>query len=432
MAVTFRAFHIVVLFMGISLAPSGARAAIRCDEKLSRVEKIICQTPNHDSSLLKLDHALNAAYSATLAVVEDKATLRKSELAWLQSRDKCDGYMCVLNLMRGRISELASQRIKAQSPLTTPLNADGVKAACTQLGEQISRRALTAFEVPVDYGGETYSLSLKKGTAPVLFGNVRGGGSCSPGEIAPLFPDGTPHESNALDALSADLEDLPFGSSDELVYFGRRYYLVTARLDNRQSPVLVQWISPEGILHPICKLKAAGIEEAAVPPPPATALCKAQAAGKLQPIHWNPTVLPESITAEVAPGAPTVSVFKSEMADVDLMADGATEKVARVDYGDGAGCGHGARTLVALSKDANALSKDIAARRLERIDFAEDSDIVISGKRAYIVGILQEPESAPGLVDIAHDPPQELCRFRTHYEVTRIFPLLDEDGNSIK
>ena len=114
------------------------------------------------------------------------------------------------------------------------------------------------------------------------------------------------------------------------------------------------------------------------------------------------------------------------------MADGATEKVARVDYGDGAGCGHGARTLVALSKTANALSKDIAAQRLESIDFTEDSDIVIAGNRAYIVGILQEPESAPGLVDIAQDPPHEVCRFRTHYEVTRIFPLLDEDGNPIK
>ena len=423
----------VVLFLTlISLMPSAAVAAIRCEEKLSRVEKIICQTPNHDSSLLELDHTLNAAYSATLAVVEDKATLRKSELIWLQSRDSCDDFTCVYQLMLARISELARERIKAQPPLAAPLDSDGVKAACTQLGEQISRRALPAFGVPSE-DGRTYMLTLKHGGSPVLFGDVRGGGSCSPREIAPLFPDGTPHESTALnDALNDDADQLPFGSYDELIYFGRRYFLVTSRFYDRHSPVAVQWISPEGHLHPICELKAAGIEEAAVPPPAATALCKAQVAGKLQSIHWKPAALPESITDEVAPGAPTVSVFESDVADVDLMADGATEKVARVDYGDGAGCGHGARTLVALSKTANALSKDIAAQRLESIDFTEDSDIVIAGNRAYIVGILQEPESAPGLVDIAQDPPQEVCRFRTHYEVTRIFPLLDEDGNPIK
>src|SRR5271156_6718726 len=131
MTSSFRALHIVSLFVWVSLTPCWTLAAIRCEQKLSPVEKIICQRSNRDHSLLELDHTLNASYLATLAVVADKAALRKSELAWLQSRDKCDDYMCIYDLMLKRISELARERIGAQPPSASLLNSAGVKAACT-------------------------------------------------------------------------------------------------------------------------------------------------------------------------------------------------------------------------------------------------------------------------------------------------------------
>jgi len=81
-------------------------------------------------------------------------------------------------------------------------------------------------------------------------------------------------------------------------------------------------------------------------------------------------------------------------------------EVARVDYGDGAGSATGSLARCAI-EERNALSKDIAAQRLESIDFTEDSDIVIAGNRAtssHPAGT----ESAP-MVDIAQDPPHEFA-----------------------
>lgn len=422
-------------FFGGGLIGIQASAGVQCDKSLTRVEKIICETPNDHGSLVETDRVLNAAYAATLAVVADKAALRKGELAWLQSRDSCDDYSCVVSSMRNRISELARQRIEAQPPLNAPpLDAGAAAGVCEALGRQISQRTIDAFAVPPEPGlvkqsdtgllAQAYLLTLRQGKPPVRFGSFGSGGSCSPRTVAPMWPDGAPHESDVVDIVGQELSDTLYAAGDTLVYYKRRYYILTYGQNFARTPVLIQVVTTEGGVRPLCALKPQGLDKSVIPTT-ASELCRAYAAGSLKSADWKPLDLPAESLKKIAPLA--ADVEKVEVANVDFGGNGTTERIARFDQGDGAGCGHSYVSFVPLSRTGNTVSTSAIAHRLNRLDFTEDSNIVISGNHAYVAAHFQEPTSAVSLVDIASDPPHEMCTFRTRYKVERLFSRSEND-----
>jgi hypothetical protein len=235
-----------------------------------------------------------------------------------------------------------------------------------------------------------------------------------------MWPDGAPHESGVLDIVGQELSDALYAAADTLVYFERRYYIVTYGQSFARTPVLIQWITSNGGVRPLCALKPHGIDKSAIPTN-APELCRAYAAGSIASAGWESLNVSADSLKKIAPMGPPADVDKAEVANVDFGGNGSKERIARIYQSDGAGCGHSYVSFVSLSPTGNTLSEGAIAHRLDLLDFTEDSDIVISGNHPYVAAHFQQPTSAVSLVDIANDSLHEVCSFRIRYEVERLF-----------
>jgi hypothetical protein len=242
------------------------------------------------------------------------------------------------------------------------------------------------------------------------------GGSCSSNAIYAVKDDG-----NRVQAFSDDSDELGIGTSDKLINYGRRYYVVTAG-PHPNEPLIVKSISAQGELHPVCELTPGNTKRVVIRST-VPSMCSAAATGNLRSVTWQPVDLTVSFMSELPPELPGGFPETVEAATVDLAGDGTTQTVLRYQVLTGAGCGNGTAGLVVVSKDMKMLEKSAIAERLATINTDGSADIVLSAKHAYILGTLNI-ESTPALLSLEADPPKEVCNFMdsTTYVVGRVFP----------
>lgn len=80
------------------------QASFDCGKAVSKIEKLICSTPETANA----DRQLNAAYSAARSKVSDPVGLKDDQRQWLKERNACDDAACLLNVTRVRIRKLSA------------------------------------------------------------------------------------------------------------------------------------------------------------------------------------------------------------------------------------------------------------------------------------------------------------------------------------
>lgn len=84
---------------------SGIHASFDCNKASSRIEKLICSSPDAGDA----DARLAVAYSAARAKSSDPAALKADERNWMKSeRDACSDAECLVKVTEARIQKLAA------------------------------------------------------------------------------------------------------------------------------------------------------------------------------------------------------------------------------------------------------------------------------------------------------------------------------------
>lgn len=85
-------------------ATSVIQASFDCGKAVSKIEKLICSTPETADA----DRRLNAAYSAARSKTNDPVGLKDDQRQWLKERNACDDAACLLNVSQVRIERLSA------------------------------------------------------------------------------------------------------------------------------------------------------------------------------------------------------------------------------------------------------------------------------------------------------------------------------------
>ncbi|WP_175852469.1 lysozyme inhibitor LprI family protein [Burkholderia cepacia] len=85
-------------------ATSVIQASFDCAKAASKIEKLICSTPETADA----DRRLSAAYSAARAKTTDPARLKDDQRHWLTERNACADAACLLNVTQVRIERLSA------------------------------------------------------------------------------------------------------------------------------------------------------------------------------------------------------------------------------------------------------------------------------------------------------------------------------------
>lgn len=323
--------------------------------------------------------------------------------------------------MRARILELSRLRIAAHPIIEAPLEKSSALAFCNEMAGHVVGGGLDAFIIPADAPADAsnhsdridaeYSLQLQQGQPAVRFVKEETGGSCRSDAIFAIKSDG-----KAAKYKESDDEDSGVGTYDELIYYGRRYYVVTAGAD--KNSLLIKAISPQGELRRLCRLDASDTQTIVVRAKD-PAVCSAAAAKKLPSPLWSAVEPTQSLIVDLTPGFPD----SMAVAQVDLAGNGSTQVVLRYHISSGAGCGSSTSTLVVVSKDLKTVEKSAVAKRLESVRTDDSADILLSRKHAYVAGAFNDDDDSV-LLSLETDTPLEVCRFRnrTTYTVGRMFP----------
>jgi len=84
---------------------SGIHASFDCNKASSRIEKLICSSPDAADA----DSRLAAAYSAARIKSSDPAALKADQRNWIKSeRDACSDALCLLTVTEARIQKLSA------------------------------------------------------------------------------------------------------------------------------------------------------------------------------------------------------------------------------------------------------------------------------------------------------------------------------------
>lgn len=79
-------------------------ASFDCSKASTKVEKLICSSPQTADA----DHRLTAAYHASASKSADQATLKQQQREWLKERNACDDAACLLSVTEARIKVLSA------------------------------------------------------------------------------------------------------------------------------------------------------------------------------------------------------------------------------------------------------------------------------------------------------------------------------------
>ncbi|RQQ52257.1 lysozyme inhibitor LprI family protein [Burkholderia stagnalis] len=80
------------------------QASFDCGKAVSKIEKLICSTPETADA----DRRLKAAYSAARSKTNDPVGLKDDQRQWLKERNACDDAACLLNVTQVRIQRLSA------------------------------------------------------------------------------------------------------------------------------------------------------------------------------------------------------------------------------------------------------------------------------------------------------------------------------------
>ena len=80
------------------------RASFDCSKAVSKIEKLICSTPQTADD----DARLAVAYSAARAKASNPNALKDDQRQWLKQRNACDDAACLLKVTEARIQELSA------------------------------------------------------------------------------------------------------------------------------------------------------------------------------------------------------------------------------------------------------------------------------------------------------------------------------------
>ena len=98
-----RCFTMITVLMGAQAFLPAAAASFDCKKATSKVEKLICQSPE----LSKLDNNLARTYKSALVSATDKVWFKKDQMAWLKyTRNGCPTVVCLDEAYKARIAVL--------------------------------------------------------------------------------------------------------------------------------------------------------------------------------------------------------------------------------------------------------------------------------------------------------------------------------------
>ncbi|WP_165847891.1 lysozyme inhibitor LprI family protein [Paraburkholderia lacunae] len=84
--------------------PAAIVASFDCSKAASKIEKLICSSPQTADA----DRRLTAVYHAAASKSADQATLKQQQRDWLKERNACDDAACLLNVTAARINALSA------------------------------------------------------------------------------------------------------------------------------------------------------------------------------------------------------------------------------------------------------------------------------------------------------------------------------------
>jgi uncharacterized protein YecT (DUF1311 family) len=79
-------------------------ASFDCSKASTKIEKLICSSPQTADA----DHRLTAAYHASASKSADQAALKQQQREWLKERNACDDAACLLSVTEARIKVLSA------------------------------------------------------------------------------------------------------------------------------------------------------------------------------------------------------------------------------------------------------------------------------------------------------------------------------------
>lgn len=104
--------QLICMAGALLIAQSAGAASFDCAKASTKVEHIICDTPE----ISKLDEELNAAYKNALQDEKQAATIRQAQKQWMKERNACGEVDCLVKAYRERIGELNATKIQTKSP----------------------------------------------------------------------------------------------------------------------------------------------------------------------------------------------------------------------------------------------------------------------------------------------------------------------------
>lgn len=355
-----------------------AGAEEQCEETARWPDNEVCRHP----LLRDLDQSLNNAYQQLRASTKEKSALRREQRQWLRSdRNTCSNSECLLRVYRDRVAELGERLVNAASLAEQPLNNAEARQACEAIAARAGAGSLGALVIPGhDLGADEnptvpphwaltadelaalkktwqtplrlYRLRLSPGKPAERFVSIAESTSCPSLPLLNLRYLATPEDA----AVSVhDPEELTrwalWNGEDLPLYLNNRLFLVSSNVSDVNAVSMVSWVTPEGRSRPLCMLSAQP-SQLSVVRAKKPELCARIAAGRLSPLAWKDEGVWFDKTAGYGDKVDQLGVL-----ELDLNADGHTEKIARLQYSSGAGCGATHFWLARLDNNAASNSR---------------------------------------------------------------------------
>ncbi|OWJ93196.1 hypothetical protein B6S59_17330 [Pseudomonas sp. A46] len=332
--------------------------------------------------LTTLDRQLNDIYNQTLTVTSDKGELRQEQRQWLHSvRDPCSDSNCLVKAYQHRVAEL-SERFIIAAPITDRLlSNEEARQACEAIADLAGKESLVHLGIPgfrlligepgdvpkqwslspqeqATFEGnrqapeQTYLLRLTPDQQPERFVSYSGIGTCAAQPMINMRYAAKPEDAVEL---VPDPEDLVrwalWGGAQYPMLYNKRVFLIASDLPDPNAVKMVSWVTPDGRTRPLCMInpEPSRFSVASAEKPD---LCERIADGRLPPLAWRDEsgrLRSGDIEMRYGIWANSLGVL-----ELDLDGDGRIEKVGRLKFDSGAGCGGESVWLTQLSDDLSS------------------------------------------------------------------------------
>lgn len=344
----------------LTLLVTAQAASFPCHSASTRVEKLICS----DGYLSTLDDKLHEAYNDISQADGAQISQRK----WLKQRDRCNDIDCLRQEYEARIKQLTSEPYdgsvrkitieprKGTLPLISEAKAKSICKEVLELANagKLQSRLLRFTDVPQEDEDRWSALEDTGGTSVGgaldidynhdkkidHLGVIRGGGTCSSADIVDLgaalkrgaliekFIGFSAQDDETLRWASWDLSDSLLIVQGEPIILAANFFVTGTDVE------LVSWFG-EGQQRPLCAFSPVGMVVDVVESK-APELCNAVAKGSFDSLEPDVDEVNEQEQTKLRE---KYLIDGAYSVNVDLNADGKTDKVLFLNYSSGAGCG---------------------------------------------------------------------------------------------